>query len=176
MGHLAGVAPEPHRLTADDRLRRKRLHEVRLDVEVGDGGAPTTLPRCSTVKVRPYGLVAPRVVDEADVVLERDGDVALRELQRRHRAVAVEAAVGVLPLPDERLRRRAEVDAEETVDRREDLLLGLTQVLLDAPSAAWARRSRAAWRRIVLRIAVHQARCCSSSSSPASRPSARDRA
>ena len=61
------------------------------------------------------GVRRARVVDEADVVVEVEGDVPGEELLRSRVAVPVELLVVVGPLPFERLGRRAQVDAQDAV-------------------------------------------------------------
>ena len=99
------------------------LHQVDVDVEVFDDAALDDVAEVLDGEGAAVRAGGPRVVHQADVVVHGQVDVGGGELLRRHLGVAVELAVLVGPLPGEAAGRRAEVDAEDAVDRLEDALL-----------------------------------------------------
>ena len=120
---LAGVAAHPDGHAVLEHPHGDVLHDVDVDVQVGDAGAVHYVAEVldGVGAVRRAG--AAWVVDEADEILHGSADVLLGEFEGRHLTVAVELAVLVLPLPIELGRRVAQVNAEDLVDGAESFLL-----------------------------------------------------
>ncbi len=123
--HLADITTEPDRLALLEGLARDVLDQRHVDVEVGDRRSAEHVAQVLDGVGAARHAGRTRVVDQADVVVDRQLHVLGRELLRGDHAVAVELAVLVDPLPIEPLGRGTEVDAEHAIDDAEKVgLLG----------------------------------------------------
>jgi hypothetical protein len=122
--HLADVAAEPDRLAALDRGRGNVLDDLHVDVEIDDRRAADDVAEVLDGEGPAGRAGRPGVVDQADVLADRQVYVPGGELLRGEDTRPAELLVLVRPLPVEALRRRTQMDAQDPVDDFHDPSLG----------------------------------------------------
>ncbi len=125
--HLANIAAKPDRLAADDGLPGDLLDQVDLDVQVLDHVAADDVAEVFHRVGLAKGVA--RVVNQADVLIQRNGDVLRGELLRGHLLITVEVPVPIGPLPGEAIRRGSQVNAEDAVNIGQYLFLLLLDLI-----------------------------------------------
>ncbi len=158
VGLLRDIRPEPDGLPRGQGVGSQSLDGVHGGVDVADGLPAHDIAQVFDGERTPLGVGGSGIVDQAHVLREVEVDVAVQELQWGQRALAVEDALVVAPLPVEGGGRLAQADDQDAPDLGQDLVGGDADVLLRGSPVHQVTHLQGAAAQEDLELGVHAVR------------------